>query len=102
MFDHETRIQLSREQADRLRLDWPTESPRPARRAIGKLLIRAGERLSRPSSALAHEALQIGNNGQRLGQQRVVFFAQRLEQARFAQNDDATEAGRAQLLQAGP
>jgi hypothetical protein len=59
MFDHEIRTQLSRERADRLRLDWPAESPRPARRAIGKLLIRAGERLSRPAgrSALAHEAL---------------------------------------------
>ena len=59
MFDHEIRTQLSREQADRLRLDWPVRSPRPARRALGKLLIRAGERLERPAerSALAHEAL---------------------------------------------
>jgi hypothetical protein len=59
MFDHEIRTQLSREQADRLKLDWPAKTPRPARRAVGVLLIRAGERLARPTerSALAHEAL---------------------------------------------
>jgi hypothetical protein len=59
MFDHEIRTQLSKEQANRLRLDWPATSPRPARRAVGALLIRAGERLARPpgKSALAHEAL---------------------------------------------
>jgi len=60
MFDHEIRRQLSRERAERLRLAWAAaESPRPARRALGVLLIRTGERLARPAgrSALAHEAL---------------------------------------------
>ena len=59
MFDYESHRQLSKERAEGLRLDWAAESPRPARRALGKLLIRAGERLSRQgeSSALAHEAL---------------------------------------------
>ena len=59
MFDHEIRRQLTKERAERLRLDWAAASPRPARRALGVLLIRAGERLARPAggSALAHEAL---------------------------------------------
>ena len=59
MFDYETHRQLSKERAERVRLDCAAESPGPGRRALGKLLIRAGERLARPAgkSALAHEAL---------------------------------------------
>jgi hypothetical protein len=59
MFDYESHGQLSRERAERLRLDSVAAPPRPVRRAFGKLLIRAGERLARPAgrSALAHEAL---------------------------------------------
>ncbi|HXZ57703.1 MAG TPA: hypothetical protein VEG40_08990 [Gaiellaceae bacterium] len=61
MFDYETHAQLSRERTESLWVNQAVaaESPRPARRALGKLLIRAGERLAQPagSSALAHEAL---------------------------------------------
>jgi len=49
MFDHEIRTEIARDRFARLRLDWEprvTSRRRPARRVIGSLLIRAGERLA--------------------------------------------------------
>jgi hypothetical protein len=56
LFDHQTRIEMTRSQFDRLQQDW---CPSPAREALGAWLIRLGERLARERrpSALAHEAL---------------------------------------------
>jgi hypothetical protein len=56
LFDHQTRIEMTRTQFDRLQHDW---GPFPQRRAFGAWLIRLGERLAREPrpSALAHEAL---------------------------------------------
>lgn len=58
LFDHQTRIEMTRSQFDRLQQDWgPSWSP--TREALGAWLIRLGERLARERrpSALAHEAL---------------------------------------------
>jgi hypothetical protein len=56
LFDHQTRIEMTRSQFDRLQQDW---GPSPAREALGRWLIRLGQRLApeRRPSALAHEAL---------------------------------------------
>lgn len=56
LFDHQTRIEMTRSQFDRLRQDW---GPSPARETLGIWLIRLGQRLAaeRRPSALAHEAL---------------------------------------------
>jgi hypothetical protein len=58
LFDHQTRIEMARDQIDRLHGDWGN-GPAPARHALGTWLIRLGERLApeRRRSALAHEAL---------------------------------------------
>jgi hypothetical protein len=56
LFDHQTRVEMTHDQFDRLQQDW---GPIPAREALGTWLIRLGKRLSRERrpSALAHEAL---------------------------------------------
>jgi hypothetical protein len=56
LFDHQTRIEMTRSQFDRLQQDWGPSSPR---QAVGTWLIRLGQRLApeRRASALAHEAL---------------------------------------------
>jgi hypothetical protein len=48
MYDHEIRAELARDRFARLRHDWEPRvvRRRPARRLIGNLLIRAGERLA--------------------------------------------------------
>jgi hypothetical protein len=58
MFEHEARIEFVRTRPEQLHRAWPTA--RPARCAVGELLIRVGRRLAaepRPASAFAHEAL---------------------------------------------
>jgi hypothetical protein len=59
LFDHQIRIEMARDQIDRLHGDWGGHVTSPARHALGTWLIRLGERLApeRRSSALAHEAL---------------------------------------------
>jgi hypothetical protein len=59
LFDHQTRIEMARDQIDRLRGDWGGHETSHARHALGTWLIRLGERLApeRRRSALAHEAL---------------------------------------------
>ena len=55
VFDHQTRIEMTRSQFDRLQEDWGSS---PAREAVGAWLIRLGERLARERRpSLAHEAL---------------------------------------------
>ena len=56
LFDHQTRIEMTHGQFDRLQQDW---GPSPAMEALGTWLIRLGERLARERrpSTLAHEAL---------------------------------------------
>jgi len=58
LFDHQTRIEMTRSHFDRLRQDWGAGSF-PARHALGTWLIRLGQRLApeRRPSGLAHEAL---------------------------------------------
>jgi hypothetical protein len=56
LFDHQTRIEMTRTHVDRLQQDW---GPFTERHVLGAWLIRLGERLARERrpSALAHEAL---------------------------------------------
>ena len=58
LFDHQTRIEMTRTRVDRLQQDWGAGSF-PARHALGTWLIRLGQRLApeRRPSGLAHEAL---------------------------------------------
>jgi hypothetical protein len=57
LFDHQTRIEMTRSQFNRLQQDWGPSLP--TREALGAWLIRLGQRLARERrpSALAHEAL---------------------------------------------
>ena len=58
MFEHEARIEYVTSRSAELRRAWP--KARPARYALGELLIRVGRRLApepRSASGFPHEAL---------------------------------------------